>query len=119
MYDLFKEDFLVTGEKADMLRQKMWGKKVFYVNNLHINYTDICVSKCRFCAFAKDEGDETAVFMDVDDIIKYVAAKAPSASELHIVGGLHPSKKIQLLHRYGKRAENRFPRKNDQRVQRG
>ncbi len=67
MYNLFKEDFLVTGEKADALRQKMWGKKVFYVNNLHINYTDICVSKCRFCAFAKDEGDETAVFMDVDD----------------------------------------------------
>lgn len=111
MYDLFKEDFLVTGEKADMLRQKMWGKKVFYVNNLHINYTDICVSKCRFCAFAKDEGDETAVFMDVDDIIKYVAAKAPSASELHIVGGLHPSKKFSYYTDMVKGLKTAFPEK--------
>lgn len=94
MYDLFKEDFLAIGKKADALRQKLWGKKVFYINNLHINYTDICVSKCRFCAFAKDEGNPKATFMDVDDAVKYVSENAPNASELHIVGGLHPSKKF-------------------------
>jgi aminodeoxyfutalosine synthase len=111
MYDLFKEDFLVTGEKADALRRTMWDKKVFYVNNLHINYTDICVSKCRFCAFAKDEGDESAVFMDVDDIINYVSSKAANASELHIVGGLHPSKKFSYYIDMIKGLKSAFPEK--------
>lgn len=111
MYDLFKEDFLVTGEKADALRRTMWDKKVFYVNNLHINYTDICVSKCRFCAFAKDEGDESAVFMDVDNIINYVSSKAANASELHIVGGLHPSKKFSYYIDMIKGLKSAFPEK--------
>lgn len=111
MYDLFKEDFLVTGEKADAMRRTMWDKKVFYVNNLHINYTDICVSKCRFCAFAKDEGDESAVFMDVDDIINYVSSKAANASELHIVGGLHPSKKFSYYIDMIKGLKSAFPEK--------
>lgn len=94
MYNLFEQDFLLVGKKADELRQKLWGKQVFYVSNLHINYTDICVSKCRFCAFAKNEGDTNAVFMNVDDVVNYVAHKAPNASELHIVGGLHPTQKF-------------------------
>lgn len=111
MYDLFKEDFLVTGEKADAMRRTMWDKKVFYVNNLHINYTDICVSKCRFCAFAKDEGDESAVFMDVDNIINYVSSKAANASELHIVGGLHPSKKFSYYIDMIKGLKSAFPEK--------
>ncbi|WP_022852035.1 aminofutalosine synthase MqnE [Limisalsivibrio acetivorans] len=91
MQNLFDKDFLELGSEADTLRQRMWGKKVFYVNNLHINYTNICVSKCRFCAFARDEGDDDGYFMEIDDILEYVRKSGKEADELHIVGGLHPT----------------------------
>jgi aminodeoxyfutalosine synthase len=111
MYDLFNKDLLETGREADELRQKMWGKKVFYVNNLHINYTNICVSKCRFCAYAKDEGEEGARFMDVDTIVRYVSENAPSSSELHIVGGLHPTMKFEYYVSMVRELKKNFPDK--------
>lgn len=90
--NLFDRDLLELGRKADEIRRSKWQDKVYYVKNLHINYTNICVSKCRFCAFAKDDGDEGSYLMDVDDVVNYVAAKGLEAKELHVVGGLHPAK---------------------------
>jgi len=78
--------------QADKIRKNLWGKKTFFVRNLHLNYTNICVSKCRFCAFAKDEGDDGAYLYEIDKMVDYVAEKGMSAREIHIVGGLHPSK---------------------------
>ncbi|ADD68606.1 Radical SAM domain protein [Denitrovibrio acetiphilus DSM 12809] len=92
MDNLFDIDFLELGVKADRIRQRMWGKKTFFVKNLHLNYTNICVSKCRFCAFQKDEGEDGAYIFEIDHMLRYVAEKAPDACEIHIVGGLHPSK---------------------------
>jgi len=90
--NLFSTDFLELGRRADALRQKMWGRKTFFVRNLHLNYTNICVSKCRFCAFAKDVGDDGAYIYEIDDMLKYVEEKGGDACEIHIVGGLHPDK---------------------------
>jgi len=90
--NLFNRDFLELGIQADKIRQEMWGKKTFFVRNLHLNYTNICVSKCRFCAFAKDEGDDGAYIYEIDEMLKYVGDKGRDAVEIHIVGGLHPSK---------------------------
>lgn len=92
MENLFERDFLELGMQADKIRKNLWGKKTFFVRNLHLNYTNICVSKCRFCAFAKDEGDDGAYLYEIDKMVDYVAEKGMSAREIHIVGGLHPSK---------------------------
>jgi len=90
--NIFNRDFLELGIKADEIRQQKWGKKTFFVRNLHLNYTNICVSKCRFCAFAKDEGDDGAYIYEIDEMLKYVEDKGKDAVEIHVVGGLHPSK---------------------------
>lgn len=92
MEDLYNIDFLQLGKQADDIRQKKWGKKAFFVRNIHLNYTNICLNKCRFCAFCKDEGDQGSYIFDIDMMIDYVAEKAPDAREIHIVGGLHPDK---------------------------
>jgi len=92
MSELFNRDLLELGRQADEIKQEKWQNRVFYVRNLHINYTNICVSKCRFCAFAKDVGDDGSYLMEVDDVINYVSEKGEDANELHIVGGLHPDK---------------------------
>lgn len=90
MEDLFNKDLLELGKQADNIRQKMWDKKTYFVRNIHLNYTNICLNKCRFCAFAKDDGDDGAYLYDIDSMISYVADNAPDAMEIHIVGGLHP-----------------------------
>jgi len=94
--NLFAKDFLTLGRQADDIRHKMWGKKTFFVRNLHLNYTNICVSKCRFCAFAKDTGDTGAYLFTIDHMVRYVEEKSPDAREIHIVGGLHPDKPFKF-----------------------
>ena len=64
MENIFSRDLLDLGQEADRIRQEKWGKKTFFVRNLHLNYTNICVSKCRFCAFEKDEGEDPSVLAD-------------------------------------------------------
>ncbi|MGE4319745.1 MAG: aminofutalosine synthase MqnE [Deferribacterales bacterium] len=111
MENLFSKDFLELGRQADDIRNRMWGKKTFFVRNLHLNYTNICVSKCRFCAFAKDEGDEGAYLFEIDGMVNYVAEKAPDAREIHIVGGLHPSKPFSFYTDAVSALKTSFPEK--------
>lgn len=92
MKDLFDIDFLELGIRADRIRQQKWGKKTFFVKNIHLNYTNICVSKCRFCAFAKDTGDEGSYIYETDEMLRYIEQKGEEAVEIHIVGGLHPDR---------------------------
>jgi len=90
--DLFNIDFLELGIQADKIRHQKWGRKTFFVKNIHLNYTNICVSKCSFCAFAKDVGDTGAYIFEIDEMLKYIAEKGAEAREIHVVGGLHPDK---------------------------
>lgn len=90
MENPFQSEFHDIIEKADKIRQSKWGKKVFFVRNLHLNYTNICVNHCKFCAFAKNKNEDGSYNMTPDDTVKYVAKKGPDAKEIHIVGGLHP-----------------------------
>lgn len=90
MENPFLLDFYPLIEKADNLRQNKWGKKTFFVQNLHLNYTNICVSHCKFCAFAKHKNDDGSYNMDGAAAVEYVSKKGKNATEIHIVGGLHP-----------------------------
>jgi len=87
------EDLLGIGAVANVIRTRINGRATRYIVNRHINYTDICKNRCRFCAFSRSEGDPDAYVMTIDEI----AAKARSEwdrlrfTELHIVGGLHPT----------------------------
>lgn len=46
-------DLLSIGVLANYVRQKKNGKKAYFINNYHINPTNICVGTCNFCAYAK------------------------------------------------------------------
>jgi len=109
--NLFNIDFLELGRQADVIRRTMWGDKTFFVRNLHLNYTNICTSKCRFCAFALDEGDEGAYVMEIEQMLHYVQESGADASEIHIVGGLHPSKPLSFYTESIAALKSAFPEK--------
>jgi len=79
------------GRLANWVREKLHGDKVFYNRNRHINYTNVCALSCKFCSFYRKRGEDGAYEMPVEQVIE-VARKAheAGATEVHIVGGLHP-----------------------------
>ena len=77
---------------ADLARRRLVGDDVFFINNRHINHTNVCGNRCKFCAFSADEGAEDAYTMTLDEVLDRARESlADGITELHIVGGEHPS----------------------------
>ena len=79
---------------ANLVREKKNGTKAYYNINRHINYTNYCILRCKFCTFYRNwssSGDEHGYTLSLEEITES-AKKAASAgaTEVHIVGGLHP-----------------------------
>lgn len=85
------KDIAWLGNMADHVRQQKCGDIVYYNVNCHVNLTNICTSKCKFCAFGRDKDDKGAYAMEVEDALDLVrdAAKDPNLAGLHVVSGLH------------------------------
>src|SRR5688572_30822113 len=79
------------GRLANVVRERLHGDKTFYNRNRHINYTNVCALSCKFCSFYRKRGEEGAYEMPLEQVID-IARKAADAgaTEVHVVGGLHP-----------------------------
>jgi len=85
-------DLIRLGRLADLARRRNAGDDVYFVNNRHINHTNVCGNRCRFCAFSAVEGADDAYTMTLDEVLERARASlADGITELHIVGGEHPS----------------------------
>jgi FO synthase len=77
---------------ADDLRRLRVGDEVTYVVNRNINFTNVCYTGCRFCAFAQREIDAESYTLSLDEVAdRAEEAWAYGATEVCIQGGLHPS----------------------------
>src|SRR5512137_560223 len=84
-------DLLAVGELAALANERHNGKRVFFNVNRHINHTNICVNRCKFCAFSKTADEAGAYCYDMEEIRnRAIEAASQGATEIHIVGGLHP-----------------------------
>ena len=83
------------GRLANYVREKLHGNQTFYNRNRHVNYTNVCALSCKFCSFYRKRGEEGAYEMPVAQVVE-IARKAADAgaTEVHIVGGLHPWQKF-------------------------
>ncbi len=90
------EDIFMLGRLATRLAEEKNGRRAYFIRNRHINPTNICVNRCRFCAFSRSKGEEGAFELTVQEIIRKLrthfrpSGGAGPISEVHIVGGLHP-----------------------------
>lgn len=84
------------GILASAVREQKNGNFATYILNRYINYSNICVLSCQFCAFAAKKRDAHAFERAIDDIIAAVRdALRLGITEVHMVGGLHPTLKKQ------------------------
>ncbi len=101
---LFHSDDLFTlGRLASRAAEKRNGRNAYFIVNRHINPTNICVNRCRFCAFSRSKGESGAFEFTIEEIVDKLGggqrARGKGGAEgnsllpfreVHIVGGLHP-----------------------------
>src|SRR5688572_7000343 len=79
------------GRLANLVKTRLHGERVFFNRNRHINYTNVCALSCKFCSFYRKRGEEGAYEMPVEQVVATaVKARDAGATEVHVVGGLHP-----------------------------
>jgi aminodeoxyfutalosine synthase len=84
-------DLISIGQLANKVRENKSGNYAYFNVNQHINLTNICISRCKFCAFSRDKSDADAYAMTIDEILdKARSARDLGITEFHIVSGLHP-----------------------------
>jgi len=83
-------DLLALGRMATVAAGRKNGDRVHFVQNMHINPTNLCVNRCKFCAFSRSKGEPGAYEMSIDDILGRARNAGPGVREFHIVSGLHP-----------------------------
>ena len=90
---LFRSNDLNSlGQIANVVRERKNGNRATYILNRYINYSNICVLSCQFCAFGARRRDPHAFEMAIPEI-ESAAGKAldQGITEIHMVGGLHPN----------------------------
>ncbi len=86
------KDLNALGAIADFVNQRKNGRRASYIINRYINYSNYCILSCQFCSFAKKKRDADGFQFSVEEIVeKAREALKIGITELHIVGGLHPS----------------------------
>ncbi|MFQ6137343.1 MAG: 5-amino-6-(D-ribitylamino)uracil--L-tyrosine 4-hydroxyphenyl transferase CofH [Candidatus Hydrothermarchaeales archaeon] len=76
---------------ANELRKRKVGDVVTYVVNRNINFTNICIGGCKFCAFRRGKGDPDSYLLSIEEICeRTIIAEEAGATEVCIQGGLHP-----------------------------
>lgn len=88
------DDIFAVGRLAALAAERFNGSRVFFIVNRHINPTNICINRCKFCAFSRSKGQEGSYELTIDEIINKLREADPDGNsplrEVHIVGGLHP-----------------------------
>ena len=83
-------DLLALGRMASRVAREKNGDRAYFVQNMHINPTNLCVNRCKFCAFSRSKGEAGAYEMSIEDILEKARAAGSGVREFHIVSGLHP-----------------------------
>ncbi|TVY08511.1 aminofutalosine synthase MqnE [Paenibacillus cremeus] len=85
------DDLLTIGQMADKVNQRKNGKKVYFVQNMSLYFTNVCEEHCAFCHFRRDEGEAGAYTLTPDQMLEYVAQHYhPEMREFHISQGHNP-----------------------------
>lgn len=85
------DDLLSIGQMANLVNLRKNGKKVYFIENMSLYFTNVCEANCAFCNFRRDQGEEGAYTLTGEQMIEYVEQHYhPGIREFHIVGGHNP-----------------------------
>ncbi len=80
-----------VGYMANLVRERLHGKRTYFVRNQHINYTNICNKFCKFCSFYAKKGGPDPYEMTIAEVRRRLEwHKDIDPTEIHMVGGINP-----------------------------
>jgi cyclic dehypoxanthinyl futalosine synthase len=109
--ELFRNsDLHDLGEKADLLRKELHPDDVVtFVVDRNINYTNVCINECRFCAFYKSAASPEAYILSDDDLFQKIEETlALDGTQILMQGGLHPDLDLDYYTGLLRRIKQRF-----------
>lgn len=91
LYGADGRDLHLVGMVADELRRRRVGDTVTYVVNRNINFTNVCIKQCGFCAFSRDFREEEGYMLPIEEVVRRAKeAHSMGATEVCIQAGLPP-----------------------------
>ena len=103
-------DFHLVGLVADELRKRRVGNIVSYVVNRNINFTNVCIKQCGFCAFSRDFREEEGYFLPTEEIVRRAKeAHNLGATEVCIQAGLPPDMEGDLYEKICREIKKEIP----------
>lgn len=108
---LRSEDIYAIGLVGNILRQRLYGNNVTFVNNIILNYTNVCVTYCKFCAFYRKPGDKEAYTVPLEEIIQRVTTSKEmfGITQILIQGGHNPNLGIKYYEDAFKSIKTKYP----------
>jgi len=110
LYNVSGIDFHLVGLVADEIRKRRVGNTVTYVVNRNINFTNVCIKQCGFCAFSRDFREEEGYFLPTEEIVRRAKeAYQLGATEVCIQAGLPPDMDGGLYEKICREIKNEIP----------
>ena len=110
LYNTKGIDFHLVGLVADELRKRRVGNIVSYVVNRNINFTNVCIKQCGFCAFSRDFREEEGYFLPTEEIVRRAKeAHGLGATEVCIQAGLPPDMEGDLYENICREIKKEIP----------
>lgn len=111
LYNTEGMDFHLVGLVADELRRRRVGNIVTYVVNRNINFTNVCIKQCGFCAFSRDFREEEGYFLPTEEIVRRAKeAHELGATEVCIQAGLPPDMEGDLYEKICREIKKEIPK---------
>jgi aminodeoxyfutalosine synthase len=86
------DDLLSIGQMANEMNLRMNGKKVYFIENMSLYFTNVCEAHCAFCHFRRDEGEEGAYTLSPEQMFDFIDQhQQEGMREFHITGGHNPN----------------------------
>jgi len=90
-------DLALLGVLAGVVKKRLSSDFVYFNRNFHIEPTNICINHCKFCSYRRHQGQKDAWECSIEDILADVAKYTlKGATEVHIVGGVHPERHVNF-----------------------
>lgn len=102
-------DITAVGALASMVRHRLHGNNTYYVLNRHINYTNICINGCKFCAYSRERGQEGSFLLTKEEMLEKLRNAPLPPHETHIVGGCHPDLPLSFFEETLNAISKEFP----------
>ncbi|MDH3619109.1 MAG: radical SAM protein, partial [Nitrosopumilus sp.] len=111
LYNCEGMDFHLVGMTADELRRRRVGNIVTYVVNRNINFTNVCIKQCGFCAFSRDFREDEGYFLPTEEIVRRAKeAHQLGATEVCIQAGLPPDMEGDLYENICRAIKKEIPK---------